>query len=168
MSVYETTAEESSEIDDRTGKAVTECMGILPEGGDLYTVIGENHPDREQAEYTVDLRRGRCSCADSEYRNAECKHQRRIKMATGSVPVPAAFDPSDVPGQLGGDHLDGEPRFLATDGGVTEGESTDDGSADQTDDGDRPAGERVRVPVPGASSCSRPGRSGRNWSASSA
>ena len=63
-----------------------------------------------------DRRRGRCSCADSEYRDVTCKHQ--LLFATGETPVPAAISPSDVPDELGGDHLDGEPEFLATDGGV--------------------------------------------------
>ena len=135
MSTYDTHNHESNELDDRTRRALTEHMGILPEGGDLYTVVGENHPDRDQSEYTVDLRLGRCSCGDSEYRDATCKHQRRVLYATGAEPVPAAISPDDVPGELGGDHLDGEPEFLATDGGVLEE------TADTSD--------RSRVPVAG-------------------
>jgi|APHM01.1.fsa_nt_gi hypothetical protein len=118
MPTYDTHDHESTELDDRTERALTERMGILPQGGDLYTVVGENHPDREQSEYTVDLRRGRCSCADSEYRDATCKHQRRVLLATGAEAVLAAISPADVPGELGGDHLEGEPEFLAPDGSV--------------------------------------------------
>jgi hypothetical protein len=93
---------ESIELDDRTRRALTEHMGIIPEGGELFTVVGENHPDRDQSTYMVDLRRGRCSCADSEYWNAECKHQRRAAFALGREPVPAAIVPSDVPGRTRG------------------------------------------------------------------
>jgi hypothetical protein len=103
-----------TELDDRTERAVTECMGVLHEGGDIYTVVGEN----AGGEYRVDTREGRCTCPDHQHRGAECKHQRRCKFALGHEPVPAAFSPADVPGQLGGKHLDGEPEFLATDGGV--------------------------------------------------
>jgi hypothetical protein len=105
----------------------------------MFTVVSENHPNRDQSTYTVDLRRGWCSCADSEYRNAECKHQRRVTFALGREPVPAAIAPSDVPGELGGEHLDGEPRFLATDGGALAGDTS---SADESP-------ERSRVPVAG-------------------
>jgi hypothetical protein len=117
-------------------------MGIVPENGEMFTVVGENHPDRDQSTYMVDLRRGRCSCADSEYWNAECKHQRRAAFALGREPVPAAIAPSDVPGELGGEHLDGEPRFLATDGGAVAGDTGSDHPADDTP-------ERSRVPVAG-------------------
>lgn len=117
MSTYDSHDHESTDLDDRTERALTEHMGILPEGGDLYTVVGENHPDREESTYTVDLRRGRCSCRDARHRGVTCKHQRRVLFATGAEPVPAAIGPADVPGELGGEHLEGEPRYLATDGG---------------------------------------------------
>ena len=136
MSAYKSHGTESIELDDRTRRALTEYMGVLSEGGDLFTVVGENHPDRDQSEYTVDLALGRCSCADSEYRGVECKHQIRAKLATGREPVPAAISPDDVAGELGGDHLEGEPRFLATD-------------SDATASVDEFTGELTRVPVAG-------------------
>jgi len=107
MSTNDSHDHKRTELDDRTRRALTECMGILPEGGDLYTVVGENHPDREESRYTVDLRRGRCSCRDARHRGVTCKHQRRVLFATGAEPVPAAIGPADVPGELGGEHLDG-------------------------------------------------------------
>jgi hypothetical protein len=58
-----------------------------------------------------------------------------VLFATGAETVPAAIFPSDAPGELGGDHLDGEPEFLATDGGVID-----------TSTG---ADERFRLPVAG-------------------
>jgi len=34
--------------------------------------------------YTVDGRRGRCTCPDHEHRGARCKHLRRVALATGA------------------------------------------------------------------------------------
>ena len=56
MSTFDSHDHKSTDLDDRTRRALTERMSILPEGGDLYTIVGENHPDREESTYTVDLR----------------------------------------------------------------------------------------------------------------
>jgi hypothetical protein len=113
MSTYDSHDHESTDLDDRTRRALTERMSILPERGDLYTVVGENHPDREESTYTVDLRRGRCSCRDARHRDVTCKHQRRVLFATGAAPVPAEIGPADVPGELGGEHLEGGGRAFS-------------------------------------------------------
>lgn len=64
----------------------------------------------------------------------------------GEVPAPAAFDPSDTRGQLGGDHLDGESWFLVTDGGTAKFTECAEHIAAKIE---RRVGERVRVSVSG-------------------
>jgi len=110
-------------IDPRTKRALTEYMSVLPEGGDVYTVVGQNG-----GTYQVDGRTGVCTCADFEYRQPEggCKHVRRVAFATGDEPIPAGVDGVDE--QLG-EHTDGQPvtadggqgQAVATDGGVAGG-----------------------------------------------
>jgi hypothetical protein len=91
-------------LDDRDARALSECMTALPEGADIYTVVGENG-----GTYTVDADGGRCTCPDAEYRDANCKHRRRVAFATGERPIPAWVDTDAVDPQLGA-HVDG-PRF---------------------------------------------------------
>jgi len=134
MSAYDTNGIESTELEPRTERALTECMTVLPEGGDIHTVVGENGTT-----YVVDSRVGRCTCPDAEYREPSggCKHQRRVEFATGARPVPAGVD--GVDGLLG-EHTDETPRVVATDGGIVEagdeGEILEDS---ETDDDSRPA-----------------------------
>jgi hypothetical protein len=117
MSTYESAKVESTDVEPRTERALTECMTVLPEGGDIYTVVGEN----QNGEYRVDARKGRCTCADHKHRDARCKHLRRVAFATGDVPVPTGVD--DVDPQLG-THTDAQPfgereePVVATDGGI--------------------------------------------------
>ena len=106
MNVYDTTEVEGTELDDRTERALAECMTVLPEGGDVYTVVGEN----QNGEYRVDAREGRCTCPDHKHRDVTCKHQRRFAFATGQHPIPAGVETVDP---LLGEHVDGEP--VATD-----------------------------------------------------
>jgi len=120
MSTNASRPQESDGIDERDERALTECMTVLPEAPDIYTVVGEN----QNGEYTVDARFGVCTCADYEYRTPAggCKHVRRVAFATGERPIPAGVD---VDPQLG-EHVDGP---VATDGGVAvqEGDAeTDD------------------------------------------
>ncbi|WP_157573418.1 SWIM zinc finger family protein [Haloplanus natans] len=91
-------------LDDRDARALSECMTVLPEGADIYTVVGENG-----GTYTVDADAGRCTCPDAEYRDANCKHRRRVAFATGERPIPAWVDTDAVDPQLGA-HVDG-PRW---------------------------------------------------------
>jgi len=113
---------DASTLDDRTRRALEECMSVLgdvggadPEAG-LYTVVGENG-----GTYLVDVIDGTCECPDSEYRDPDggCKHVRRARLATGQTAIPAAANV-----QLDdrfADHVDGEIRVAATDGaGATE------------------------------------------------
>lgn len=106
MSTQESHGNES--IEGRTERALTESMVVHPEGGEIFTVVGENG----NGEYRVDAREGRCTCPDHKHRGVRCKHLRRVAFATGEVPVPEGVDP------LLGEHVDGPARPVATDGGV--------------------------------------------------
>jgi len=123
-----------TDFDDRDARALTECMSVLPEGGDIFEVVGENG-----GTYRVDAREGRCTCPDHKHRNARCKHKRRVAFATGERPVPAWVKVSAVDSHLG-EHTNGQPYstaeelFLATDGGDII-EADDDGEILTDDDG---------------------------------
>jgi hypothetical protein len=119
MSAYDSAALESAvttartDIDERTEKALTQYLTVLPEGPDLYSVTSESGN-----EYRVDTRAGRCTCDDHQYRDVVCKHRRRVAFATGEEAIPAnAAAALDVDEQLG-DHVDGELRVAAADGGI--------------------------------------------------
>jgi predicted nucleic acid-binding Zn finger protein len=131
MSINELDGHES--IDPRTERALTEYMSVLPEGGDVYTVVGQNG-----GTYIVDRRAGRCTCPDYKHNlptddgRERCKHAARVAYATRERSVPAWIDTDAVDEQLG-EHVNAGPQVVATDGGqVVE-----------------PAGKRVRVPVDG-------------------
>lgn len=102
------------DVEQRTERALTECMTVLPEGGDIYTVVGENGTT-----YVVDSRVGRCTCDDHKYREPTggCKHQRRVEFATGVRAVPVDVERVD---DLLGEHTDETPHVVASDGGVIE------------------------------------------------
>ena len=117
-------------IDPRTERALTECMSVLPEGGDVFTVAGENG-----GTYRVDGREGRCTCPDHKHRDVRCEHLRRVTFAAGERAVPVGVDGVD---ELLGEHTDGRPQVVASDGGVID--AGDDGVIlDEGDDG-RPEG----------------------------
>lgn len=116
MCSNDTAAVESIDLENpRAQRALTECMTVLPEGGDLFTVVGEHG-----ATYTVDVREtGRCTCPDTEYNLEDgepCKHQIRTLVVTGRLPVPTWVD-RDALDELLGAHVDGSPRLIDTDGG---------------------------------------------------
>jgi len=118
-----TTAErhESTDLEQRDVRALTEYMTTLPLGGDVYSVTTQSG-----SEYCVDAREGRCTCPDHEYREVRCKHIRRVTFATGEQPIPAWVDADEVDAQLG-EHVEETPKVAATDGGVTlESFSADD------------------------------------------
>ena len=139
-----------TELDARDVRALTEYMSVLPEGGDVYTVVGQNG-----GTYTVDAREGRCTCPDYKHNlptddgRERCKHAARVAYATGERSVPAWVDTDAVDEQLG-EHVDAGPQVAATDGGIvdagddgeilTDGDDTDDGRPDECDCGDWNAG----------------------------
>ena len=108
--------DDSTELEPRDARALTECMTVLPEDGDVFTVVGENG-----GTYGVDARDGRCTCDDYKYREPAggCKHIRRVAFATGERLIPAWVDTDAVDEQLGA-HTDAgaTPRVAATDGGM--------------------------------------------------
>jgi len=127
MSTYESDTNES--IEPRTERALAECMTVLPEGGEIYTVVGENG-----GTYSVDGRDERCTCPDHKHRDVECKHLRRVAFATGARGVPAGVDVDEHLGE----HVESSPRRAAvTDGGEV------------LEERDESEGERSRVPVAG-------------------
>lgn len=128
------------QIDDRTRRALDECMTVLPGDRDgAYTVVGENDET-----YQVDLHARACSCPDHEYRDAHCKQLRRCEVATGREPLPAhVADAVDVDPLLG-DAVPGEVRVVASDGGIIV--AGDDGEIlDEADDDSR---DRIEGPIP--------------------
>jgi hypothetical protein len=129
MSTNDTHGNES--IEPRTERALTEYMAVLPDGGDIYTVVGQNG-----GTYTVDGRDGRCTCPDAEYNlddGERCKHQRRVAFATGERPVPAEV--AGVDEQLA-EHTEAMPRVVASDGGIIE--AGDEGVILEDGDDERP------------------------------
>ncbi|WP_202614569.1 hypothetical protein [Halostella litorea] len=123
MTDYNTAEGESSVTDERTElekrdvRALTEYMTVLPQGGDIYEVVSESGNS-----YSVDGIEGRCTCPDKQYNLEDgemCKHERRVRFATGQWAVPAWTDPDAIDPQLG-DQVTGTPRIAATDGGVIE------------------------------------------------
>lgn len=84
----------------RIVRALTECMTALEIAPDLYSVIGEN----QGPEYTVDTRVGRCTCPDATYRledDQSCKHELRVRYATGEFEIPDWVDEDDIDPLLG-------------------------------------------------------------------
>lgn len=127
MNDYESADIESTDLEPRTERSLTECMTVLPDAPDLFTVVGENGNES----YRVDVRAGVCSCNDFTFREPEggCKHLRRVAFATGERPIPASVEGVDP---LLGAQTDDTPRRAASDGGVVE--TTKD--TDESDDGD--------------------------------
>ena len=132
MNAYESDANESTDLEPRDVRALTECMSVLPDGGDVYTVVGQNG-----GTYTVDAREGRCTCPDAEYNlngGEQCKHEIRVAYATGARAVPAWVDTGAVDAQLG-EHTAATPRVAAADGGEGIVVADDDGEIlDESDD----------------------------------
>jgi len=125
-----------TELDTRDVRALTEKMSALPQGGDIYTVVGENG-----GTYSVDAREGRCTCPDYKHNlptddgRKTCKHAARVSYAAGLRPVPAWVDTDAVDPQLG-EHTDAGPQVAATDGGIVD--AGDDGeilTGDESDGG---------------------------------
>lgn len=107
-------------LDDRAERALTEYMTVMDEIGmvrgadDMFLVVSQSG-----SEYVVDTREGTCDCPDSMYRDVRCKHQKRVKFATGLRPIPAGVDRDSVDPQLG-EHVEGEPVFAETPGNAEE------------------------------------------------
>jgi len=127
MSESQSNAEDCTDVESRTERALSECMTVLPDFGraagapDLFVVVGENC----NGEYLVDLRTESCECADAEYRDPAggCKHLRRCRIATGETPVPAdALGRIEIDDTFGA-HVDASPKFATADGGIIDGDT---------------------------------------------
>lgn len=132
---------ERTDIEPRDARALTEYLTVLPEIGrakesdELFLVVSESG-----SEYLVDMRDDVCECPDYQYREAHCKHLRRVEYVTGERAIPAWIDPTSVDTQLGS-HVETSPKLAATDGGVAvetggDTEAHDDGRPDDCDCGE--------------------------------
>jgi hypothetical protein len=101
MNSYDTTEVETTDIEPRTVRALTEKHTVLSKGGGIYEVVSESGRS-----YAVDMEGTRCTCPDHKHRGATCKHLRRVAFATGEQPIPADLDGVDP---LLGKHTDGQP-----------------------------------------------------------
>ncbi len=125
---------ESSDLPDRTEDALTEVMSVLDDIGiargapDLYLVVSSSG-----STYLVDTHQETCECPDDEYREVTCKHRRRVAFATGERPIPGWVRRERLDDNLG-EHVAGEPRFSATDGGVAQARFDDGDLTDPEDD----------------------------------
>lgn len=123
MTAYKPAEGESSVTDERTDlekrdvRALTEYMTVLSKGGDIYEVVTESG-----SSYRVDALEARCTCPDKQYNLDDgelCKHERRVRFATGQWSIPAWTDADAIDPHLG-EQLTATPRITATDGGITE------------------------------------------------
>jgi hypothetical protein len=103
-------------LPDRAVRALTETMLVTDDvdivrGADAcYLVWSETGKS-----YFVDAREQVCQCPDHEYREAECKHIRRVNFATGREPMPAYLD-ADAVDPLLGRSVSRAPVVWASDG----------------------------------------------------
>lgn len=103
---------------DRHTKALTEVMTALQNQGrvrgadGLFLVVSSSG-----REYLVDAEVGRCECDDYRYREAECKHIKRVHYATGRKVIPPWVDSDAIDSGLG-EFVDGAPRIARRDGGT--------------------------------------------------
>ncbi len=127
MSKEDCDSQDSTELESRTERALTECMTVMPNHGRaegapaLFVVIGENC----NGEYLVDTRTDSCDCKDMQYRDPEggCKHLRRCRIATGEDPVPAnALDKITIDSIFGA-QLETSAKFATADGGLIDGDT---------------------------------------------
>jgi len=136
MSKFDAAAGESSATDgctdlkQRDVRALTEYMTTLPLGGNVYSVTTQSG-----SEYRVDAVQGRCTCPDKQYNLEDgelCKHERRVRFATGQWAIPAWVDADEVDAQLG-EHVEKSLQMAATDGGeVISGHSDKKNEAEYT------------------------------------
>jgi len=155
---------ESSDLPDRTEAALTEVMSVLDDIGlargapGLYLVVSSSG-----SEYLVDTREETCECPDDEYRDITCKHRRRVAFATGEQPIPGWVRRDRLDDNFG-EHVDGEVRFSATDGGIAQTRFDDGGVTDPKDDpfavhsDDEPRTKRAKREDMDVSLLEKPGR----------
>jgi hypothetical protein len=127
-----------TDLQKRDVRALTEYMTVLPLGGGLYSVTTQSG-----SEYRVDALEARCTCPDKQHNLEDgdlCKHERRVRFATGERAIPEWVNAEALDSQLG-EHVSGTPQVAASDGGIIE--AGDDGEIlqdnDDSEKGRRPA-----------------------------
>ena len=131
----DTAEEESTAVEPRLLRGITEKATVIHEGGDVYSVTSQSG-----REYAVDARSGRCTCPDAEYNLEEgdlCKHAYRTLVVRGDRVIPAGVDRSAVDPLLGC-AVETTPVAVATDGGIIvaddEGEILDEDGDERPED----------------------------------
>jgi len=112
----------TADIADRTRRALERHYSVLhtdgtpiadDDGPTVVSVVSGN----SGREHRVDVREGRCTCEDHEYRGIECAHIRRAMFALGRRPVDTAtLAACDVHTQFAANAPG--PVVLTSDGGV--------------------------------------------------
>ncbi len=129
MTDYTLLGENPTDLPKRAVRALTEKMTVLPETGrvkdadDLFLVVSESG-----SEYLVDGREGVCDCPDARQNldaDDSCKHERRVRYATGETPIPEWVNTEAIDSMLGF-HTATTPVRVATDGGSVAEESSED------------------------------------------
>jgi hypothetical protein len=129
---------EGIEVEKRTRKALEEPLSVVALDGtplddtDASVVRVISHTG---GDYRVDVRDGKCTCPDHEYRDAECKHIKRSRIALGRTPIESDTLAACTVDPNFGDHVDADPQVVATDGGRLQRAESEH--------------ERTRVPVAG-------------------
>jgi len=79
-------APSGGDLDQRSVRARTEAMDVVPIGSGQYRVHSESGNG-----YLVDVNDGRCTCPDHAIRGVRCKHLRRVAMeiTAGNVAPPS-------------------------------------------------------------------------------
>jgi len=109
---------QAAELDDRDIRALITPMTVVDDCGDA-----RDHPDVYEvttdsgSEYLVNTDTRSCTCPDHEYRDACCKHLRRVEFAVGDRTIPGWVSFDAVDSQLG-QHVAGQPRVAMADGGT--------------------------------------------------
>ena len=149
----------------RTVSALTEVMTVLDSIGrarnaDALFLVNSG----SGSEYLVDTRTGSCECKWKQYNpGEECKHQKRVAFATGEQPIPGWVRRDRLDDNFG-EHVDGEVRFSATDGGIAQTRFDDGGVTDPKDDpfavhsDDEPRTKRAKREDMDVSLLEKPGR----------
>jgi predicted nucleic acid-binding Zn finger protein len=139
MNDYETSENESTDLSDRTRRALERPFSVVSRRGtpiDDADVTIVQVVSNSGESYTVDVREARCECRDYEYRADElgeegCKHVHRARYALGVEPIDGqVLDAVDVDDTLGANAPG--PEIAATDGGVAVETDTESASVRPT------------------------------------
>lgn len=130
------------QFDQRDVRALTYYLTVLEDidrasgADDLYLVVSQSGNT-----YLDDARERTCECPDHTYRGEllgqqGCKHLRRVMFATGERAI-AAWVECDAVDPALGEHVDGEVRIAAPDGGQFAARGPANGPATATSDDSR-------------------------------